>query len=351
MGFLRNAWYCAGWSHEIDVKPKGIRMLNEYLVIYRGKSGTPFAMSGRCPHRFAPLDQGIVIDDNIMCPYHGLQFGSAGKCVHNPHGEGIIPPNAHVERTYAIVEQDKTLWVWMGDPGSADESTLPPITELSSEKYSSAQVYLNPPANYLLVLDNLLDLAHVPFLHQGTLAANEGEEKPLNEVILPRNTFEKNGDVITSNYYIDVMPPSEQLSTTFTDPLGKFEVNIHWRPASVFLLDLFMRPLEGGKAKPVHMHVNHFLTPETEHTTHYFASVSRDTNIDDKEEDKLMEERVLKAFVGEDEPMVVACGELMAGETDLLGMNPVILSTDAAGVQTRRLLARKIAAEEAQQHG
>ena len=141
------------------------------------------------------------------------------------------------------------------------------------------------------------------------------------------------------------MPPSDQLSTTFTDPLGKFEVNIHWRAACNFLLDLRMDPLEGGKAKPVHMHVNHFLTPETEHTTHYFASVSRDTNIDDKKEDELMVARVVKAFVEEDEPMVVACGQLMEGETDLLALKPVILSTDTAGVQTRRILARMIAAE------
>ena len=105
MSFLRNSWYCAGWGYELEEKPRGIRILNQFIVMYRDSQGNFVALSGRCPHRFAPLDQGTVVDDNIVCPYHGLKFSPDGECVRNPHGEGIIPPKTRVDK-YMTAERN-----------------------------------------------------------------------------------------------------------------------------------------------------------------------------------------------------------------------------------------------------
>ena len=42
--YLRNGWYCAGWTSELDQAPIGRRMLDEPVVVYRSESGQPVAL-------------------------------------------------------------------------------------------------------------------------------------------------------------------------------------------------------------------------------------------------------------------------------------------------------------------
>jgi len=86
MSFLRNAWYVAAWSMEIEEKPVARTILDEPVVMYRTANGEVAALVDACPHRFAPLSMGRLTNDQIRCPYHGLVFDTSGACVHNPHG-------------------------------------------------------------------------------------------------------------------------------------------------------------------------------------------------------------------------------------------------------------------------
>lgn len=56
--FLRNFWYVAAWSHEIEHRPLGRVLLNEPVVFFRKNDGTAVAMEDRCPHRGFPLSKG-----------------------------------------------------------------------------------------------------------------------------------------------------------------------------------------------------------------------------------------------------------------------------------------------------
>lgn len=346
MNFLRNSWYCAGWSHEIDEKPKGIRILNEYIVIYRGSDRRAIAMTGRCPHRFAPLNLGVVIDDDILCPYHGLRYGADGACKHNPHGDGFIPPNAKLD-TYIIEEHNTALWVWMGDADNADRTLLPAETALVSKEYSSERLALNLPVNYQLIIDNLLDLTHAPYLHQSTLASTEGMS--FEDIPAPEFEFRMDGDTLTSRYHYDVMPPSPLLAPYFSDPVGEFNAVMAWQPASTLTLDVRMDPIEGGQSEYIDFPSVHYLTPETQASTHYFTAMSRNRDIHNAEADTHMRILAAKAFLEEDEPMITRCQDLMEGNPDIFEMGAAILRTDVAGVQARKLLKRKIAAESASQ--
>src|ERR1700733_11544618 len=123
MDYLKNSWYCAGWASNLTDKPVGLTLLEKPVVFFRDAQGEPAALDGRCPHRFAPLWKGQVSGDTLTCPYHGLVFNKAGACIHNPHGDGHIPPNARLGR-YPVAERNNALWIWMGDPASADSSML-----------------------------------------------------------------------------------------------------------------------------------------------------------------------------------------------------------------------------------
>lgn len=40
MTYVRNAWYVAAWTHEIHSdRPKGLRILNEPIVLWRNAAG------------------------------------------------------------------------------------------------------------------------------------------------------------------------------------------------------------------------------------------------------------------------------------------------------------------------
>src|SRR3569833_209476 len=94
MSYVRNAWYVAGWSHELaDGQPKAISILDEPIVLYRTNEGRVVALEDRCVHRLAPLSLGRCEGDALRCMYHGLLFAPDGKCVEIP-GQEMLPARA-----------------------------------------------------------------------------------------------------------------------------------------------------------------------------------------------------------------------------------------------------------------
>jgi len=80
MPFLYNAWYTLGWSDEIaDDAILARTVLNVPIAAWRDPASRRLvALEDRCPHRFAPLSRGTLVDGNIQCGYHGLTFNTAG---------------------------------------------------------------------------------------------------------------------------------------------------------------------------------------------------------------------------------------------------------------------------------
>ena len=92
--FVREAWYLAAWSDELDKTPLGVMLLGESIVLYRRGDASPVALENRCAHRSLPLSLGCVRGELIECAYHGLQFDASGRCVHVP-GQSRPPRRRH----------------------------------------------------------------------------------------------------------------------------------------------------------------------------------------------------------------------------------------------------------------
>ena len=90
--YLRNCWYVAGWTRELDNKSGLLArtILDEPVVLCRMGDGTLAAFTDRCPHRRLPLSAGTITTDGIRCGYHGLEFDRAGVCIRIP-GQDSIP--------------------------------------------------------------------------------------------------------------------------------------------------------------------------------------------------------------------------------------------------------------------
>src|ERR1700722_19278176 len=101
--FLRNCWYVAAWSHEVQGDVLLSRMiLGEQVLLYRQQSGIAPPLTDRFSHRFAPLSMGRREGDCVRCMYHGLVFDAAGQCVEEP-GRARPSPGISV-RGYPLVE-------------------------------------------------------------------------------------------------------------------------------------------------------------------------------------------------------------------------------------------------------
>ena len=101
--FLRNCWYVAAWSDELGEEPLARTLLNEAVVLFRGRDGAPAALEDRCCHRALPLSLGTVEEGGLRCAYHGLLFDRRGACVEVP-GQTRVPPGGAV-RSYPLVER------------------------------------------------------------------------------------------------------------------------------------------------------------------------------------------------------------------------------------------------------
>lgn len=343
LNFLRNCWYVVAFDDEINEKPLARRVLGVDLVIYRGESGTVQTLEDRCPHRFAPLSQGRIVGEGIECPYHGLHFGSDGACVYNPHYKAL--PAAARVKNYPTLERYGVIWVWMGG-STVEPGPLPDEFHfLEDPALKTVRGYLNVQGNYQLIVDNLLDLTHVAYLHPGFAIPGYSSEDRLksteSELITEKNR-------VTIRRWRHKCPPSTPNREVFgfRDDVVNARSHMHWMPPALIYFDAGIARIDEPDEEGLCMPAMHAITPETELSSHYFFQQSRNMLIEDPEIDAVVLGLLENAFRNEDEPMIEAQQKRMGATSDLMSLQPVLLKTDGAPVSARRILTRLIENEE-----
>jgi phenylpropionate dioxygenase-like ring-hydroxylating dioxygenase large terminal subunit len=325
MQYLYNAWYAAAWANEIGAALFARTLLDIPIVLFR-EGGTVVAMHDRCPHRFAPLSRGALVAGQIRCGYHGLSFDARGTCMRNLFS-GTAPKAAKV-RTFPTHEQDKIVWIWMGDRPPVGVERIPRLEFHSDEALGCVFGYTHARAHYLVLSDNLMDLTHTALLHPGFGGLD----------YIPAYKCWVEHDEIISQYIVDRMP-------SFIEPgQNKFlhnEDKIRWIAPGTHYLESRVTP-EGEAQGTLLIPSAHILSPETSSTTHYFWSSAPFPGSGSS--DAEARAAFVQAFDHEDKPMVEAVQQRM-GTADLWDSNPVLLATDAGAVRVRRRLSELIEAE------
>lgn len=337
---LHDFWYVAAWSFEVTATPFARIILDKPILLVRDTSGAVMALNDRCPHRFAPLHLGKMQGDSIECPYHGLRFGRAGACTLNPHGDGVTPTKLRAH-SYPVQEKFGAVWVFAGDPAKADRVLIPDFPPLADPDFVFGFDYFELNANYELISDNLLDLSHSEYLHPDL-------NQPGANKHAVYQCFQK-GDTVYSNR----LHPEQQVTRimrelwTSNSNVGNRRANLRWDPPGLMLLDVGMtevgQPTEGGAMLPS----VHFLTPKTEHATHYFTAIGRNSRLDDAALTERLKLMNRKALVTEDGPMIEAQEGYLFG-ADFRALQPVLLPFDAAAARARRVMDKFGAASTAQ---
>lgn len=179
---IRNCWYVAGLADDFPLeKLTGHVIAKRPIVMWRTQQGQVVAYDDRCAHKRFPLSKGRLMDDGTLeCAYHGLRYDTSGKCVMIPsHPTGPISPKTIVN-AFPVIEQDGIVWIWPGDPAVADSRKPPRLPEVGNDKWESVLVGpMQVPANYLLLIENLLDITHFYPLHDGNIGDMESSRIPI----------------------------------------------------------------------------------------------------------------------------------------------------------------------------
>ncbi len=341
--FLRNAWYVAMFSSDLAEGQLVRRtILNEPILFFRREDGGVAAIIDRCSHRMAPLSMGkLMPGDRVQCIYHGLEFGADGRCVKNPHGDCNIPKAAHI-KSFAVVEKHTLVWIWMGDK-PADPDTIPDYSCLDDkpELHVTRPGYLNVAANYELVVDNLLDLSHINYVHAGilgnadTVAAEVEVQQEGNTVTVSRNCKDAETPGI-----LKMMSSAEY-------ERGDQWNSITWFAPSNLVLEFGVSKQGQPKESGTGYFAIHLLTPETDRTTHYHYTAARYNVLTDDEKNKKIRDNIYEmrtfAFADQDVPVIEAQQLIMDQAGD--SVKPVLLNIDAGPARYQRVLNRLIDAE------
>jgi vanillate O-demethylase monooxygenase subunit len=340
----RDQWYVAAYSSEIgqDLFPRTI--CDEPIVFWRTRSGRVTAVPDRCVHRRFPLSQAPsrLVDDQVVCGYHGFTYGADGTCVFVP-GQGRIPRTARL-LPYPLVEQDSLIWIFIGDPARADAARIPRASYLDSPGYTVVAGMEPLAARFSLLVDNLMDLSHETYLHGGYIGTPE-----VAATAIRTEVDEEAGIVYVSRHMDDAeCPPFYAKSTGLQGRIARWQ-DIEYTPPCLYKLHSRIAPIgsapnpDGTDPDAFHVEVVYAITPETEHSTHDFWVVARDFALGDKEVSEFLAENN-RTVVLQDVEALNVLEHVISAEPE--GYQELSVNIDTGGLAARRMLQRQLHAHQ-----
>ena len=342
----RNAWYQAAWNSEITDKPLARRILNEPVVIFRGADGKVGVLEDRCCHRASPLSMGTVMPNGLQCGYHGMIFDADGKCVWIP-GQDNIPPQARV-RSYPTVERQEFVWVWMGDPEKADPSLIIdyPWND-DHKKWPHKHGMYHVKCNYMLLIDNLMDLTHIPFIHRNTIGGGSGG--PMEQINAKVEAKRTELGVHYIRWMLGHTPPPTYVKAAGFGPgvkVDRWQEFEYIAPGSVVQ---WTGALEVGRGAQENrdqdggfsLRLYHGATPETENSCFYFWTPANGYQQDNPDATELLYKEIAYTFT-EDLAFLEGQNARMLEDP---GRVQVDVKHDTMRVHARRAIDRMIRAD------
>lgn len=337
MAFVTDAWYVAAFSREIKQMPFARTILGVPLVIWRQPDGQLAVLEDRCCHRAYPLSRGQIIDGQIQCGYHGMIYNQDGLCTKIPW-QKVVPKPARV-RAFAAEDKYGWVWVWMGAAEAADPALIPDYHWLDSADWGAKADYIHVQCDYRLIIENLLDLTHLAYVHATTIGNNAVAEAA--DVSFERTER----DVTVTRWTLDAPPPPTYAKVgNFPGHVDRWQI-IHYEPPGYIRLDVGACPAGSGApqghfANGIRMRNMNVLTPESETSTHYFWGQAHDFDVTNTALTDTIFEQVKTAFLED--------VEVFEAQQQRIVLDPargfVNFSGDVGGVAALRLLDQRLQA-------
>ena len=171
---IKDCWYIACFSRQLDKGPLARTICAEPLVVFRDRAGNAGALRDRCLHRNMALSRGAVGEQGLVCSYHGWTYDVGGRCVDVPAACGNCDIGAGGKevsvRSYAVVEKQGLVWVFLAS-GKGDQS-LPENEPIDFPRFGSDGwrhwfMEREFEGHAFHCVENFLDVPHTAHVHRG----------------------------------------------------------------------------------------------------------------------------------------------------------------------------------------
>ena len=185
----------------------------------------------------------------------------------------------------------------------------------------------------------LVSLGHALFLH--------AQSGGISDVVLDESSIEENGDEVRDlRLYREERPPAI-FAPYLQNGLKTVDYwsDIRWTAPSMLVAhNGCSAPGRARDGSGVDMLASHLLTPESQHSTHYFYAHSRNYRHDDDEVDEIYR-RWQRAALRDEDSLVAEAIDANLAEAAEHDIRMVMLSTDQSGMRANRIVDRLAAAE------
>ncbi|MFZ3573589.1 Rieske 2Fe-2S domain-containing protein [Streptomyces sp. BH097] len=327
--FARNQWYVAAWSKEVGRELLGRTILGEPIAFYRTEAGDPVALADRCVHRRYPLSASGLDGDRVVCGYHGFTYDTTGTCVFVP-GQKRVPRTARVS-SYPVAEVDGMVWVWVGDPEQADTSAIPRAPHLVADGFVTVEGMEPIDADFMLLVDNLMDLSHETYLHGGYIGTPEVAETPIATEV-----DEESGIVRVSRHMKDAeCPPFYARSTGIEGRIDRRQ-DIEYHAPCLYLLHSTISP-SGQETPAFRTEITYAITPSSPGKVYDFWAVSRNFATEDEEVTTFLRDFNHKVVMQDVDALNLLQRTL---DTEPEGYQELSINIDTGGLAARRILGK-----------
>lgn len=337
--YPRRQWWMVAFSSEVSREILPRTVLGEKVVLYRTEDGKAVAAAGICPHRMYPMEKGRLVGDDIQCGYHGFKYDPKGVCVLTP---SQATPAPACLRSYPVIEHGGTVWMWTGEAELADPALMPDLSSVGLGNPDWAADFaprFDLGGRYTLLIDNLLDLTHVSFIHTDTLPNGDAVAKIPYELVSTEKSLNMRrvGKGIPSNPFLKTLyphydgPADQSFDAEYLGPCLIRTAGTMWA---------------SGTGEPLGtLNFLHIITPETPTTTFYHTITTRDFGLKDPAVSALSD--LFARTIGpQDKEAIEAIEKVLQGR----GIpREVSCKADAGAIQVRRRLTAQIEAEQAAQ--
>jgi phenylpropionate dioxygenase-like ring-hydroxylating dioxygenase large terminal subunit len=156
-------------SDQVKERPVGVTRMGEKLVFWRDRTGDVSCLRDRCAHRGARLSVGQVTGDHLQCPFHGFEYDTSGRVTTIPaNGKSAPVPERFQVQGYPTHEAHGFIWIWWGQEPPEDLSP-PRFFDNIDDTFSHGKIHDPWDAHYSRVIENQLDVVHLPFVHYNTI--------------------------------------------------------------------------------------------------------------------------------------------------------------------------------------
>jgi phenylpropionate dioxygenase-like ring-hydroxylating dioxygenase large terminal subunit len=261
---LSRYWYPVAVEGNVKSTPLKAKLLDVELVIYRVEDRVAVALDV-CPHRFVRLSAGQIVNERLVCSFHGLEFNAAGQCTRIPAlgRDAKIPPKYRL-RTVRTEARYGLVWVCLDEHSAETVPVFEKAIEVGIDRLGFGPERDWPVAAPLQI-ENYLDIAHLPFVHQATLTGDKSAavEIPTVEhldgrmVVRAKSEHLSDGEVVSFGYLNTVYLPfsvftigTPSASTWYTYQMWNIAAPTSARECRVYSVFIMEEPTGIRESRP-----------------------------------------------------------------------------------------------------